>query len=416
MTVRIENTNPTLAATMAAAMHSDDPEVQAAAWEQFHQATIARMEQDFEDFKQSNDTAILANRGYRQLTSEETKWYQRLGEVLKSAKPSQVFADILGEDIEGDIMPETIIEDVYRNLQDQHPLLQKVTFTYVKFATKWILNDHSKQKAVWGEITDEIAKEITSGFKVVNTNQAKLSAFAFIEKGMIDLGPVFLDAYIRAVLSESLYWGLEYGIVAGTGVDEPIGILRDIHDGVTVSTTDGYPKKTAKVVTEITPASYGALLAPLSKTESGASRTFSVVHLICNMTDYLTKIMPASTALTSDGKYVTGLFPFPTETIISNEMADGEAAIGILPEYTVFVGGEKNGVVEFSDEFKFLNDQRYFKVKQYANGRAVDDTSFLRLDISKLKPTYPTVNALNPEIAAQLSTIAENTAPTVPSV
>ena len=185
---------------------------------------------------------------------------------------------------------------------------------------------------------------------------------------------------------------------------------------MTVSTTDGYPKKTAKVVTEITPASYGALLAPLSKTESGASRTFSVVHLICNMTDYLTKIMPASTALTSDGKYVTGLFPFPTETIISNEMADGEAAIGILPEYTVFVGGEKNGVVEFSDEFKFLNDQRYFKVKQYANGRAVDDTSFLRLDISKLKPTYPTVNALNPEIAAQLSTIAENTAPTVPSV
>lgn len=416
MTVRIENTNPTLAATMAAAMHSDDPEVQAAAWEQFHQATIARMEQDFEDFKQSNDTAILTNRGYRQLTSEETKWYQRLGEVLKSAKPSQVFADILGEDIEGDIMPETIIEDVYRNLQDQHQLLHKVNFTYVRFAAKWILNDHSKQKAVWGDITDEIAKEITSGFKVVNTNQAKLSAFAFIEKGMIDLGPVFLDAYIRTVLSEALYCGLEYGIVAGTGVDEPIGIIRDIHDGVTVSTTDGYPKKPAKVVTEINPATYGALLAPLAKTEGGATRTFSVVHLLCNMTDYLTKIMPASTALTSDGKYVTGLFPFPTEVIVTNELSDGEAAIGILDEYTVFVGGEQNGMIEFSDEFKFLSDQRYFKVKQYANGRAVDDTSFIRLDISKLKPTYPTVNALSPDIAETLSTIADNTKPTVPSV
>lgn len=394
MTVRITDTNPELAATMAAAMQSNDPEVQSAAWEQFHQSIIERMRDDFEEAKQSNDSAILVNRGYRQLTSEETKWYQKLGEVLQSPNPRQAFVDILGEDIEGDLMPETIIEDVYKNLQEDHQLLDKVNFAYVKFATKWILNDHSKQKAVWGEITDEITKEITSGFKVVNVNQSKLSAFAFVEKGMIDLGPVFLDAYIRAVLTESLRCGLEYGIIAGTGVDEPIGIIRDISEGVSFSTSDGYPKKKAVEVTKFDPASYGAILAPLSKTENGAKRSFTVVQLLCNMTDYLTKIMPASTALTADGRYVTGLFPFPTEVIVTNELEDGEAVIGILGEYDVLVGGELNGVVEFSDEFKFVNDLRYFKVKQYATGRALDNTSFILLDISKLEPTYVTVAAL----------------------
>lgn len=418
MTVRIENQNQQLAATMAAAMRSDDPEVQTAAWAQFHQETYDRLMQDFEDFKQSNDASILTSRGYRQLTSTEMKWYQKLGEVLKSPKPQQVFAEILGEAIEDDLMPETILEDVYRNLQEEHPLLQKISFTYVKFATKWIMNDHTKQKAVWGEITDEITKEITSGFKVVDVNQSKLSAFAFIEKGMVDLGPTFLDAYIRTVLSEALYAGLEHGVVAGSGVDEPVGIIRDIHEGVTVSTTTGYPKKTAKKVTKIDPVSYGALLEPLSETESGAKRSFQSVQLLCNMTDYLTKIMPASTALAADGKYVTGLFPFPTEVIISNEFEDGEAAIGILPEYSVFVGGEQNGVIEFSDEFKFLSDQRYFKIKQYATGRAVDNTSFILLDISELEPTYPTVNTINADIVAKLAAIVENTKPaeTTPSV
>ena len=199
MTVRI-NDNHEIAATMAAAMRSDDPEVQAAAWAQFHQSLTERLMADFEEIKQSNDSAILAKRGYRQLTTDETRWYQKLIEVMRSPNPKQAFVDIIGQDLEDDLMPETIIEDVYRNLQEEHPLLQKINFTYVKYATKWILNDHSAQKAVWGAITDEITKEITSGFKVVAVNQMKLSAFCFVERGMLDLGPVFLDAYVRAVL------------------------------------------------------------------------------------------------------------------------------------------------------------------------------------------------------------------------
>lgn len=394
MPVRITDKNEQLAQTMAAAMRSDDQAAQAAAWAQFHQAVTDTIMADFEEIKQSNDATILVNRGYRQLTTAETQWYQKLIDVMRSPNPKQSFVEIIGTDIEEGIMPETIIEDVYKNLEDEHPLLAAINFQYVKYATKWILNDHTAQNAVWGSITDEITKQITSGFKVVAVNQSKLSAFAFIERGMLDLGPTFLDAYIRTVLAMAIYGGLEHGFVAGTGVDEPIGMIRDIHEGVIVSTTDGYPAKTAVAVTKLDPATYGSVLALLAETESGQKRKFDKVYLLCNQADYLTKVMPATTALTADGRYVTNLFPYPTEVIVTNELDNGSALVGILGEYGAFAGGDRNGVIEFSDEFKFLDDVRYFKMVQYATGRAFDNTSFVLLDISELEPAYITVSAL----------------------
>ena len=297
-------------------------------------------------------------------------------------------------------MPDTIIEDVYKHLVEDHPLLRKINFTYVKYATKWILNDHTKQKAVWGKITDAITKEITSGFKIVEVKQSKLSAYAFIEKGMLDLGPTFLDGYIRTVLYEALQCGLEQGIINGNGVDCPIGMIRDIHEGVSFNTSTGYPEKSAIKVTSFTPAEYGKLLANLAKTESGAMRKFDKVDIICNMEDYLTKVMPATTALNTAGEYVRDLFPFPTDPTISNELPTGKAILGLTGEYDAFIGGEQNGVVEFSDEFKFLDDARYFKVKQYGTGRAFDNTSFIVLDISELKPGYVTVKNISEAVTA----------------
>lgn len=389
MTIKFQNS--AVAAEMAAAMKSDDPAVQEQAWANFHESLAQRMMADFEEAKASNDSRILAERGYRQLTTEETSYYQKLIEAMKSDSPQQKFTEIIGTDNEEDLMPTTILADVYKDLTEEHQLLNKITFQYVGYAVKWIMNDHTKQKAVWGKITDAISKEITSGFKVIDVNQSKLSAFAFVEKGMLDLGPVFLDGYIRTVLKEALLCGLEEGIVSGTGVNMPIGMDRDIHEGVSFSTTDGYPRKSAEKVTSFAPAPYGKLLGKLTKTESGARRKFAKVGIICNMTDYVEKVMPATTVMNTAGQYVGDRFPFPTEAMVSNELADGEALMGLLDEYNMFIGGEKNGVVDFSDDFKFLDDVRYFKVKQYATGRAFDNTSFLLLDISELDPMYITV-------------------------
>lgn len=370
------------------AMKSNDEKAIQAAWESLHNSIADQVKADFSDLQASHDAAVLAQRGYRQLTSKETKWYQKVIAALKSNDPKQAFTAIIGSDNEDDLMPTTIIEDVYKNLKEEYPLLKAINFQHVGYITKWVLNDHSTQNAVWGEITDAIVKEITSSFKVVDINQNKLSAFAIVEVGMLDLGPTFLDGYVRTVLSEAILSGLELAIVSGTGLKQPIGLIKDISEGVSVSQTTGYPDKTKIAVKAFTPEEYGKLLAQLAETETGHKRKFTSVGLICNQSDYLTKIMPATTVLNANGHYVNNLFPFPTNVYVSNAVNDGEAVLFLENEYFMGMGGSKNGVIEYSDDYKFIEDQRVFKIKQYGAGRAFDNTSALYLDISGLEPGY----------------------------
>lgn len=393
--IKFAKEKETTAAIVEAMKSGDEAKVQEA-FANFYNSVAEQIMADVEDVKASNDSAILAQRGYRQLTSKETKWYQKVITALKSDDPKQAFTTILGTDVEDELMPSTIIEDVYKGLQEDHPLLAAINFQSVGYLTKWVLNDHAKQTAVWGTITAEIAKEITSAFKTMNITQSKLSAYAVIEKGMLDLGPTFLDGYIRTCLAEALACGLESAIVTGNGIDKPIGLIKDISKGVSYSTETGYPDKAKDTVTTFTPAEYGKLVAKLAKTEDGKARKFGKVWMLVNQNDYLTKIMPATTVLNSAGAYVNNLFPFPTEVIISNEVATGDAVLCLLDEYFLGVGGSKQGVIEYSDEYKFIEDQRAFKIKQYAAGRAFDNTSALYLDISGVEPAYITVKNTTP--------------------
>lgn len=355
------------------------------AWDQFHESVVESVKQDFE--MANGDEKILAQRGYRQLTAKEKEFYNKLIEAGKSDDPKQAMSDL----ITVKAMPETIFEDVYKDLTEEHPLLAKINFQNVKYLTKWILNDHTKKAAAWGKINSKITEEIESSFKVVDIVQSKLTAFTVIERDMLDLGPVFLDGYIRTFLKEAIYLALEEAILTGDGLDKPVGLNRDIHKGVSFSTSTGYPKKTAVKVKSFLPAEYGKVLAELAESETGRMRKFDEVTLVCNQVDYLTKVMPATTVMTSNGTYATNLFPFPTDVTRSNEMPTGEALVFLPEEYFLGVGAGKEGNIEFSDEFKFLDDQRTFKIKMYAAGKAFDNTVAVLLDISELDPAYITV-------------------------
>jgi len=52
--------------------------------------------------------------------------------------------------------------------------------------------------------------------------EVKLSAFIPVSQSILDLGPEWLDRYVRTILSEAIFEGLEGGIIKGTGKDEPI--------------------------------------------------------------------------------------------------------------------------------------------------------------------------------------------------
>ena len=359
------------------------------AWVGFQQSIVDTVKADFAEYSMTQDKTILSQRGYRQLTNAEEKYYEKFIEASKSPNPKQAFIEL--SSLPEGIMPETIIEDVFKELVEEHPLLDKINFNYAKYMTKWVLNDHTLDTAVWGELNSEITKQITSAFKIVDITQNKLSAFAAIPLDMLDLGPTFLDAYIRAVLKDAILCGLEKAIVDGTGKNQPIGLTRDVSEDVSVS-AGVYPPKTPIAVTSFTPAEYGKLLAKMAKNEKGRRRKFGKVLLICNQEDYLTKIMPATTVQNTSGTYINNLFPFPTDVTISNELETGKAVICLPEEYFMCIGGAKEGVITYSDEYKFLEDMRYYKIKTYGAGKAYDDTVSILLDITGLNPAYITVN------------------------
>lgn len=82
--------------------------------------------------------------------------------------------------------------------------------------------------AWWGKLCEAVKKVLDNGFDVINMKQFKLSGYIPVCKAMLDLGPVWLDRYVRTVLVESLRIALEQAIVDGTGKDMPVGMMRDI--------------------------------------------------------------------------------------------------------------------------------------------------------------------------------------------
>ena len=385
----------------AQALISNDAEGITQSWNDCMQEIARSVAEDYERMHGDADAAILAQRGYRQLTQEETSWYQKFIDGAKGTK--QAFIDIFTNEGDDAFMPETIIEDVFKHLEQDHPILSRIKFQYVGYSTKWIIDDSATQKGAWGRIDAKITEEIEGGLKILDLTQKKYTAFVVIPLAIIDLGPVWLDSYIRRVLYEAIAMGTEDAIVNGTGLNMPCGFMYKPNSSFSSST--GFTAQDAQQVTSFEPASYGALVAKLAKTQTGKQRKFSKVQLLCSMTDYLTKIMPATTTVTADGTgYARDLFPFPTEPLICNAVPSGKAVLCLLDEYTLAAGSRRNGVTEYDDSLGFLDHTRAYRNVNYFDGRPYDDTCAVVLDISELDPAYITV-----KVSGQVQTSAEVT-------
>lgn len=343
------------------------------------------------------DAAALAARGLRQITSEEKRYYEALITAMKSSDPKQALANL---DV---TMPKTIIEDVFDSLKAEHRLLSVIDFNNTTYVTEWILNKNGKQKAVWGEITAEIEKELSGDFEKLDMVMFSLTAFMPVAKSMLDLGATWLDSYVRQVLQDALYVGLEEGIVCGTGVKMPIGMMKDLN----ASRTDGapYPDKTAIKVTAFTPEVYGGLIGQMAVSRNNRLRAVGEVIMVVNPVDYWQKVMPATTIQRPDGTFANNVLPYPTDVIQSEEVPSGKAVMGIAKQYFCGIGTGKDGVIEYDDSYKFLQRERVYAGHLYGNGKPKDNNSFLVLDISALQPAAYTVYAQGTAAAAEPETV-----------
>lgn len=363
---------------MNAAVAANDSEAFTEAFMELCQEIEQNVLEQAKELVNQNDMNVLAQRGVRQLTSAEREYYEKIIDAMKSQDPKQALNNI------ETVFPETIINSVFEDLTTNHPLLSKLNATSVSGLTRMMMNTNGEQKAAWGKLTSKIIEELTSGFKEVDVTQDKLSAFLPVSKAMLDLGPAWLDNYVRQVLTEALANGLEYGIVNGTGKDEPIGMSRQVGDGVNVVSGE-YPKKDTIKITALNMVQLGNITSIMARNSNGQARTVSNLIMIVNPVDYWKRILPATRAMSPDGVYVSTL-PIPVEIIQSAAVDEGTAVYGLAGKYFLGIGMAKNGKIEYSDEYRFLEDERVYLIKAYAYGFALDNNAFVVLNIKDLQP------------------------------
>lgn len=378
------------------AMKDGNEEVFAQAFTEFTEVLQEAVMAEAKGIVQAADNTVLVGRGVRTLTSQETQYYESIMEAMRSKNPQQALTLI------DETLPKTVIDAVFEDITEAHPLLDAINFQNTGVLTEIVVSTlDGRHMGVWGKLCDEIVTELLSGFAVIDLTQKKLSAFIPVCKAMLEIGPEWLDRYVRAILAEAIANGLEDGLIDGDGLDQPIGMRRNPAGALDPVT--GYPELVAVPLAEITPSTYGALIAALATGPNNLARTVTEVIMICNPVDYYTKVMPAVMYQQPDGTWVSR-FPFPTKVIQSVHCPQDEAILGLGRRYFFGLGTGKGGKIEYSDHYHFLEDERVYLTKLYGNGRPLDAVSFKRLDITDLKPAYPIVRTI-PLLDATLSAL-----------
>lgn len=358
------------------AMKADDENAMQQALTDFCNGVQQRIIEEAMQLSLSADREVMAARGIRQLTSEEKEFYQAWIDAHENGDVKQALSNI------DKAIPETVIDSVMEDLRGQHPLLDNIDFINATGAIKMIINTGDVQMATWAKITSKITEEMAGAIDTVDLTQAKLSAFMPVSKDLRILGPVWLDNYVRIILTEATAIGLETVVLKGTGKEQPIGMCKDLKGAVKEGV---YPDKKKVILKSLEPENYCGVIAPLAKKPNGGYRAVPEVLFIVNPVDYISKVSPASTARAADGTYRYNIFPYPTKSIQSAALNEGEAIIGIGKRYFMAVGAGTSGKLEFSDEYQFLEDNRVYLIKMFGAGRPKDNNAFQYLDISELK-------------------------------
>jgi hypothetical protein len=375
---------------VTAALASGNEEQIKAAVMDLQEFNKAELKAIYNEYEESKDEAVLESRGIKALTSEETKfWNSFIADAkrhfgIQNSASDGVYTGIM------ELLPKTEYFSIVEELKQEHPLLSVINFTNTSAVTKWTIDNSAEQRATWDELNTPITTALEGGpFITVDMTLAKLTAYIFVSNDMLDLGPRWVAAYATTLLKEAVWLGLEYAIVAGNGKKMPIGMMADYKKPFDATT--GYPTRQAVKCTGFTKEFYGEMLSIMSIKDNGRTRGINGVLLVVNPTDYFTKIFPATTALGLDFKYINGIFPYPTQVVQSTAVPQGKAIMGVAKDYFMGLGSAKGGKLEYSDDYKFLEDLRTYKIKVYANGQPKQYNAFQVLDISDLEEVFPTV-------------------------
>jgi len=307
---------------------------------------------------QMADNTVLQSRGQNVLTNEEYKFFNAVVEE--------------GGFKEEDTLPETTQERVFQDIVESHPLLQAIGIQNLGAVTEFIYSD-PEGAAVWGPLFGGIQGQLNTAFRSESISQSKLTAFIPISNDMLQLGPNWVERYVRTILVEAMKIGLEKGYVAGNGQDQPIGLLKKVN-----ADTGAVSDKTAAGTLTFSPGRTtinelkGVVEKLSTRHVNGEKKVRNVagkVVMVVNPFDSFS-IQANSTTQNANGVYVTSL-PFNPQQVTSQFVPQGKALFFVRGEYIAAVGGGRQ--IKKFDQTMALEDATLYTAKQFATGKPVDN-------------------------------------------
>lgn len=364
------------------ALNAEDNKELAKAFEARFKAVEDLVKGRFEELKDEHDARVLASRGIRELTNEEIKFYNDIGN-----NPTQ------GTTV---IMPKTIFDQVFedlRNDEEDNPLAL-IDLVNTTGLTEWLVSIADKPTVAWGAISGPITNELAFGFKTVQTLINKVTCFVPVSRDVQTLGPQWLDMFVREYMALGLKYALTEVCISGNGVNKPYGMAYDYdHD-----TKQGV-LKTAVEIKAIDAENFGPVFKTLGKNRwVGSHRSTNGKTLFVDSDTYYDYIYAKDNYRQQNGGFVSTLAALGVKICICETgLTAGHGVIALPKRYFMEVcakvGGQK-GMVEFSDEYLFLDDKRVYKQKAFAHGFLKDNNGAVLLDFTALKPATDEVPAV----------------------
>ncbi|MBG9536772.1 MULTISPECIES: phage major capsid protein [Bacillus cereus group] len=308
------------------------------------------------------DRSIMQSRGANVLTSEEMKYFNAVVEEggFKSTET----------------LPKTTQERIFDDLVEDHPFLQHIGLENLGAVTEFIYGD-PEGAAVWGPLFDDIKGQLNATFRKDSISQLKLTAFIPLANDMLKLGPVWVERYARTMITEAMKVGLERGFVAGTGKNEPIGLLKDPSGSVVNGV---YPDKKPvgtltfepgrKTINELKDV-VKLLAKKLNADGSDADRPKNIAGKVVMVTNPFDTfdIQANATIQNTAGVYVTSLpfNPILTESVF---VPQGKVLFFVKGQYVAAMGGTEP--IKKYEETLALEDATVYIAKQYATGKPKD--------------------------------------------
>lgn len=313
----------------------------------------------------AQDAVALKDASGISLSGEEKKYF------MEAIESGEGFANI------DKVVPPTIINRVFDNLQKDRPLLRAIQFVNVGLSTEWILSN-GVNTAFWGKLCVPVQELADKGFTRLNIGQMKLSAFMPVCKAFLELNsPEWLARYVITVLTESIQKALELAIVDGDGADQPIGMRRSI----TNVTSGKHAELTPVEIDALDIQTAGEIMATVSRVKingvDDVDRAVSPsdVLLVVNPQTYYKRIFPMYTVQNALGEYVSR-FPLPFTIVQSEAMPENEIVAGLGSDY--FFGLGMGTKLTSSDDYHFIEDERIYLAKLYGNGQPIFEGAFTR--------------------------------------